>query len=156
MDYNEVKERLDLYLSGNSSLAEEQELREYFEREKNIPDDFLYAKELFSHFKSEKEEVYSGPIPLKRINWYRRLFLLGGVAAAFAIVFSLIQYQIAEDDNNMTYMIVNGKEIKDRRQAIQQTKEALQLITNKYSKGTQHLNALKKFNSAEKMIKSKQ
>lgn len=58
MDYNTAKTLLDRYFEGTSTLAEEAELRSYFQQE-NLPADMQAYRPLFQFFKVAGEQKVS-------------------------------------------------------------------------------------------------
>jgi len=53
MDYKQIKQLLDKYLEGNSSLKEEGQLKAFFADKTWVPDELQYAAGMFSAFKNE-------------------------------------------------------------------------------------------------------
>lgn len=151
MDYKEIKILLDKYFEGNSSLNEEKLLQEYFTRNENIPDDLLYAKEIFSHFRSESAVHFEDTERRKmRIN-SKNVLRIMGVAASIAVFVSIIMF-FKKPKEKKVYAVINGVEITDRNIAIHETKKALLLISDNLNQGTRDLSYLSKFNEVERLV----
>ncbi|MEL6834762.1 MAG: hypothetical protein AAFP77_17325 [Bacteroidota bacterium] len=92
MDYNTIKALLNKYFEGESSLAEEQQLREYFQGE-HIAEDLRQYQPLFGYFQKAKQQVTSEAFdqrmsrPISRPK--RSLRLVYRWAAAAAVVLML-------------------------------------------------------------------
>ena len=80
MVYNrsEIEELLNRYFEGETSLQEEQTLKEYFLNADNVPAKWNYAKAMFTGFSSNKEvtshtvAVKKKGMPLK--SWHTLFF----------------------------------------------------------------------------------
>jgi len=90
MDYNKIKNLLEEYFNGNSSLLEEKTLREYFLQNKNIPADLEYARQMFLHFKNESVIKFDKTAKnnTRGINT-QRIIRISGIAAGILISWSL-------------------------------------------------------------------
>lgn len=115
---------IELYYSGETSLAEEQELKKYF-ASRNVADKHLPYAPLFKSFDEEKkqafEPVFSSPKRNRRIV---RLTWISGVAASIVLALLLIPKQQQE-----TFMVVKGQKIYDTEMAISKAEEKLNAIT---------------------------
>lgn len=91
MDYNTVKSLLDKYFAGETSLADEQQLREYFKRE-DIPEEWLSYRALFTYFGSEQDRGTSSQFDQRwsEARPKRRLRVVSWWSAAAAVVLLLV------------------------------------------------------------------
>lgn len=115
---------IDLYFSGETSLAEEQEIKSYF-ASGSVAEKYLPYAPLFQNFEDEKQQVFE-PVfssPKKKRNIVM-LTWLSGVAASIVLVLMLIPKQPQD-----TYMVVNGKRIYDTEMAVSQAEDKLNAIT---------------------------
>ena len=151
MDYNRIEELLDKYFDGNTSVSEENELKLFFTSNNNIPDNLLYAKNIFGFFKEEKSVVFPKKIkekPVKKI----RLSYISGIAASIFIAMFLIFSNVKKEDK-IIYAYVNGKAITDKKIAEEYTRQALLAVSQNLDKGTKNLNQLNQLNKVEMLIK---
>lgn len=106
MDYNTAKTLLDRYFEGTSTLAEEAELRSYFQQE-NLPAEMLAYRPLFQFFKiageqkvseafSERLESIENKAPAKMVSI--RKPALRWLAIAAMIALGLAAWVIASDN----------------------------------------------------------
>lgn len=73
MAYKEIRELLDRYWEGTSSLEEERRLRDFFRSATGaLPEDLEEVAPLFAYFGEEAEHV---PAPALRLPWRRGRFL---------------------------------------------------------------------------------
>ena len=145
MDYNQINEMLEKYWEGETSLAEEGQLKKYFQSERIAPDHQRFApmfqwidreeeKLLVDHF----EEVLLEKLATPQIAKRRTLvFYLGRVAAAIALVAGMwLFYQNKNYYSQDQVAELTEEEILEAKAAYLQVKEALFLISDKMNKGT--------------------
>jgi hypothetical protein len=137
MDYNKVKELLDKYWEGETTLEEEQVLKNYF-NSTNVAADFEQFKPLFVYFKKEKsltsKQSFVHLTQLSRVRplipkWLMAaasilLFIVGGLSYNYDTVLT-----VKED----TKLIADT--YKDPQEAYKEAKAALMLISKGLNKG---------------------
>lgn len=141
MVYNrsEIEELLNRYFEGETSLQEEQTLKEYFLNADNVPAKWNYAKAMFTGFSSNKEvtshtvAVKKKEMPLKRI------------AAAVAVV-ALLSVSVAlfVPKEKEIYCYVNGKPVTDYELALKHAERAFGIMEKEISKPAQGLDLIEK------------
>lgn len=141
MVYNrsEIEELLNRYFEGETSLQEEQTLKEYFLNADNVPAKWNYAKVMFTGFSSNKEAtnhtvaVKKKGMPLKRI------------AAAVAVV-ALLSVSVAlfVPKEKEIYCYVNGKPVTDYELALKHAERAFGIMEKEISKPAQSLDLIEK------------
>ena len=141
MVYNrsEIEELLNRFFEGETSLQEEQTLKEYFLNADNVPAKWNYAKAMFTGFSSNKEvtshtvAVKKKEMPLKRI------------AAAVAVV-ALLSVSVAlfVPKEKEIYCYVNGKPVTDYELALKHAERAFGIMEKEISKPAQGLDLIEK------------
>jgi len=124
-----VRQLLALYLEGETTLAQEQQLAAYFGQSdhegENLPDDLQPYRALFQFFKVEAAVL---PTPQKAIRSPRnliRLFVpLAAVAACVLLFFALFSF---EDDDFIYYK--DGQRIRDKAEALHLAQQQLDIIS---------------------------
>lgn len=146
MDYNNIKRLLDKYWAGETSLAEEQLLKDYFNGNHVAPDLEQY-KVLFVYFgkaaQKQSEQTFEGL--KKEGTTIRRLIPPKWVAAASVVLIaaaSFLDYSNLQGDAIETDVVVNEKLLaedtyKDPEEAYKEAKAALMLISKGLNKGIQ-------------------
>jgi hypothetical protein len=153
MDYNQIATLLDKYFEGNTSLAEEKMLHEYFSQTENIAPEFLYAKNMFSHFSNEKNIQYVKPKTSKvKPTRVKQLIRITSLAASIAILVGVLIFINRKPAEETVYAYINGTPITNKDIALLQTKKALFLISNNFNQGTKELHQISKFNEIEQQI----
>ncbi len=151
MDYKHIKDLLNQYFEGNTSIADEQELRSFFNNKERIPADLEYGKALFSFIKDEKNISYNNSINNKKSH-SRLLYYISGIAASLFL--GIFLYIIKpEPKNKIIYAYINGKPITDKNIATNYSKQALLAISQNLDRGTKNLDYLGQLNKIETLIK---
>ncbi len=125
---NEINHLLGKYLSGESTLSEESQIREYFLNtpETEIDPEVRKFKPLFEYIAEEAEKIDSKKQSGKRIP---RNFLLSprtftwGMSAAALLVAGMFLF--SPQQKNKFEFRVDGKRVHDRTQAINFASERL-------------------------------
>lgn len=151
MDYKELKAVLAKYLEGNSSIEEEKKLRNYFLQQEDIPAEFQYAKDLFTHYHKESTENFEDA----KIRYLRktrqRNIRMTAVAAGILLLAGLFAIFL-KPRRNVAYAYINGKPVTDKNIAMEETKKALFLVSENLNQGTEQLYHLSKFKETERLI----
>ncbi|WP_238250578.1 hypothetical protein [Capnocytophaga cynodegmi] len=131
---------LEKYFEGETSLQEEKELQEYFNSE-NVDASLEKYGPMFSYFqKAGLEEFKRKEFPIK-VSKKRKLFWKIGIAATFLSIFFGISYYLEQQ-----------KQQQEAEVAFEQVKEALQMISFNYNKGTKKIEYLKDFETTTNKI----
>jgi len=123
MELANIEQLIESYENAETTLAEEQLLKDYFQQE-NIPVHLLEYKALFNYFDESSTERYTKTLPLKprKANWKWL-----SVAAAVVLLFSV--YSINTSNT------LNDKERIEAEFAYAETQKAFQLISQNLNKG---------------------
>ncbi len=139
---------LDKYFRGETTLDEEQKLKQYFASTEVAPEHEPF-RPLFDVFSEERNEKYQQPIsiplskPFNRKRFWIQAISFTGIAACF-LVFFWIAYNAPTDD----YAIVNGKRINNAEFAQQFAETKMNKVNNILE------NSLKPMQNIEKVRES--
>ncbi len=130
-----IRQLAEKYLRGETSLAEEAALRDYFNNCVEIPADLADCRLLFgqnagaSAVRSRRElKLHAGPV---RKPLHRWMAAASGIAAAVLVtVFVTMDFNRSQADGNIV-CYVNGHLITDRQAVMEYTQEALEIINAK-------------------------
>ena len=162
MEYKGIKALLEKYWNCETSLEEEAQLRKYFSGDE-IHEDLKEFAPLFQYFKSEGEvrisegfeKKFIGKVKVRKQAGKRRyLNIYYKVAAAVILILFVItvhQRFIAVKEKATT--IVQDT-FEDPEKALEETKKALLLVSEKWNKGKTNIIKLSEFNKAEKVIRN--
>ncbi|MCR9262751.1 MAG: hypothetical protein NXH86_01265 [Flavobacteriaceae bacterium] len=135
MALDNIEKLLEKYFEASTTVAEEEQLREYFAQE-SVPAHLEQYKSMFNYFSNAKEERFTKQVPLKtRSNLYKWISV-----AAVAV---------------LTFGIYLGNEYQERKKAeyaYQETKKAFELLAENFGRGTEKVAYLKEFEEAKQKI----
>ncbi len=135
MELQPIEELLKKYDRGETSIAEEAKIAAFF-AQSDVPEHLLHYKMLFSYFSKEKHQDYRPDLKLnKRSYSFRNL----SIAASVVILLGFVL--IYNSDSTEHYS-------EDEIFVYNQTKTALELLSNNLNKGTTQLKNLEVFSNA--------
>ncbi len=150
MEYNEIKHLLEKYLEGETSLEQEEQLRQYFLNNDAIAEEFDYAKQLFTHLHKVSEQKMIQPIKIQEKSIIqRRLWPIIGVAASVLLGIMLVLFYPKQPE--IVYGYKNGQPIT-KHAAMVEAQNAIKLVQINMHRGTKDLKYLSKFNETQKLI----
>lgn len=144
MELAKIERLLERYEEGQTSLAEEKQLSEYFRR-KEVPAHLMTYKMMFQFVGSQRAENYE-EIPgldKKKSNWRSWSSIAAILIVALGLFFFNQSNQLAQNDLGT---------ISDEELALQKTKETLNMVSEIMNQGTADLAYLKEFNNTQKKI----
>jgi hypothetical protein len=164
MDYNELKNLLDKYWKCETTLEEESRIRKLFENE-NIPEDLEPYAPLFRYFNniSDVKPVTDfnsedpGKIPGDTVKIRRepgnRIQWLYRAAAVILLIISVIVVHEQIITVKRKAIEITKDTYSNPKEALQETKKMLMLISVKMNKGEAQAIKLSEFHEAENMIR---
>ena len=156
MEYKELEILLDKYFEGNTSLKEEQEIKDFFKNNSELPENLIETKAMFLFFQSEKEEQTELEfVPTARRKPKKNLrkiyYQVSGIAASIILLISILTYSDNSEEQKI-YAYINGKPIMNEQVAKMEAKRALLLVSSNFNHGTKNLNHFTSFSRAEELI----
>ncbi len=163
MDLHEVEQLLEKYWQTETTLEEEQRLREFF-ASGQVPPSMKSAADLFTFFQAEKEKALAqnfepavtkelkkrqGGKLVSMVGWGNMARIAAGIVVVVAATF-LIRQEIRK-----SYPKELQDTYTDPQMAFEETKRALQLIGNSFGKARKEASKMQMLNDAEKKIQSK-
>ncbi len=162
MELHEVERLLEKFWQTETTLEEEQQLRAFFAKGA-VPPSLKAAGDLFAFFEAERSKSLAQPFEsavtkqLKRrqggklismIGWGNMARIAAGIVVVVAATF-LIRQEVRKrySDDVDTYT--------DPQLAFEETKRALQMISNTFGKAKKEASKMQMLNEAEKKIQSK-
>jgi len=128
MVLNNIEQLLEKYDNAETTLKEEQVLREYFAQDEVEPHLEPY-RAMFQYFQQTKQEHYTKDVPLKSKKTQRLYQWISVAAVAVLMIGFYLQRRTDEERAEALY-------------AYNQTKAALGLLTSNFNEGTTSMTAL--------------
>ncbi|WP_298486593.1 hypothetical protein [uncultured Maribacter sp.] len=142
MELHKIEKLLEKYFEATATVAEEETLRTYFSQD-NVAKHLETYKPMFQYFSTAKEEQFTKQLPLKaNKNYYKWL----SVAAVGVIVFSLYFGNLYQEKQ---------AEQEEALYAYNETKKALDLLAQNFSKGTRKVAYLNQFEQTKQKLYKK-
>lgn len=162
MDYNKIKILLEKYWNCETTLEEESILQEYLSGT-DIPEDLKEFAPLFQYYKSQREVRTSNGFEervIKEIKSkeqkgkrkYLNIYYKSAAAVILILFFVTIHQRFIAVREKATVLVQDTFE--DPQKALEETKKALLLVSEKWNKGKENIAKLSEFNKAEKIIKN--
>jgi hypothetical protein len=163
MDLHEVERLLEKYWQTETTLEEEEQLRAFFAAGQ-VPTQLKAAADLFAFFQAEKNKTlaqnFEGAVTkqlktrqggkiVTMIGWGNMARIAAGIAVVVAATF-LIRQEIRKN-----YPQEVQDTFSDPQLAFEETKRALQMISNSFGKAKKEASKMQMLNEAEKKIQMK-
>ena len=133
MVLDNIDKLLEKYDNGETTLQEEQQLKNYFSKETVAPHLEVY-KPMFVYFLQTKKERFTKTIPLQSKKTYTLYKWIS--VAAIAILMFAVYTQVGNQPVGLSDLS------QDEFMAYNQTVEAFNLLASKFNKGTESIDAL--------------
>lgn len=177
MEYNKIREYLDRYWEGTSTLEEEEALRSFFSRDiVDLPEDLKEAQPLFRYFAEEADipvpefpeldlAAFTAAIadgkraagdvqarPVRQFIWQHWMKYAAMLLMALGIGYGVRQ---ADTRQRQVVIVFSGQDTyDDPEKALAVTKKALALLSRNLNKGTTQMQKLTYFSDATEKIKA--
>ncbi len=159
MDSKQIEELLEKYWNCETSLEEEQQLRDYFRGD--VPEQMKETADLFRYFEWQQKQTVSNPdfdsVVRNKIKQHRpqgkviRMFYnYGRIAAGLVVVIAATYFVRHEIRKAYPEEIVDT--YSDPKLALEETKRALMMISKGFNKAQSEAGKIKVFNEAEERL----
>lgn len=168
MDSKQLEELLQKYWDCETSLEEEERLREYF-RTHDVPENFKEATVLFSYFDRQRQKAVGPQFEDKVVKklkspagksikidfrqtgvWQTSLRIAAGVAVLIAAVY-FVAYEIHTKNTDDVAM---EDTFDSPEKALEETKKALLMISKGFGKAEQQAKKINVLNEAQDKVKN--
>jgi len=136
MVLNNIEKLIEKYDNGETTLKEEQQLKDYFSQQ-TVPPHLEVYKSMFQYFLYTHEEQFTKDVPLKSKKTYS-LYQWISVAAVAVIMLGIFTQVDLFQSQTQTLADLTPQE----RVEYEEAKEVLALFSSTFSKGTDKLMAL--------------
>lgn len=147
MALDRIEILIEKYFEGETSIAEEKELKAYFSSS-DVAQHLEQYQPVFGYFSQAKQEQFTAAIPLKSRKKQKRLAWLS-VAAAVVVMFGIgfFAYQNTSEPTQENLGVIDDPEI-----AFKETQKALALISKHVNTGIESVNYLGEYQQSKNKI----
>lgn len=143
MELHNIKQLLEKYFEGETSLQEEKELKNYFSSE-NIAPELVQYQNMFGYFSKEKATESKIEIVLeKKSNSRKWLGMVASIVILLGIGFTFLKQPVQQDDLGT---------FDDPEIALIETQKALNLIAENLNKGKEKMYYLQEYENTKNRI----
>jgi hypothetical protein len=143
MELDRIEILLEKYFEGETSIAEEKELKVYFLSE-DVAQHLEQYKAMFGYFSSAKEQKFEQKIPLQTTK--RNVAWLS-IAASIVVLlgmFTFYNYNMNQNQDLGTY--------DDPQKAFEETQKALNLLSKNVNVGVQSMEYVNEYQESKELI----
>ncbi len=165
MDSKEIGQLLEKYWNCETSLEDEQVLRNYFNGP-NVPDQLKDAAELFRFFEAERKRALDSNFEnevmrsvkkterkakvVSMVRWTQVARIAAGIFVMVAATY-FVRNEVMKSREQA--QVVDT--FSDPKEALEETKKALMMISKSFGKAKEGAGKINMFNEAEQKIKAK-
>lgn len=158
MDYHEVRQLLEKYWSGNTSLEEERSLKIFFSTHTtDLPEDLMEVASLFEYYEEtalQTMPAFSSPWDIKEATGQRRFRILKSYwdyAAIFILILASV-WILKPTGKTISQSVAIQDTYQDPEQAMIATQKALQVLANNLNRGKDEMEKLALFHEAQQKV----
>lgn len=147
MALNRIEKLIESYLEGETSIAEENELNEYFSST-DVAQHLKQYQPLFSYFSKAKEEQFSREILLptkKKIT-----LQMWSIAASVAVLLGVGIFMYLENNTSDDFVACSPEDSPEL--VLQQTQKALALVSEHLNTGIKSVGYINEYEESKNRI----
>jgi hypothetical protein len=149
MELDKIENILEKYFQGETTIAEENQLKDYFSSS-NVAQHLEQYKPIFGYFSQVKQQKSTQEIPLKtnkrKVAWL-------SIAASVVVLLGIGTYFYVSEKN--TAPVVAQSELgtyDDPEEALAATQKALALLSNNVNVGIESVQYIKEYEQSKNKI----
>jgi len=155
MEYKNIDDLLKKYFESQTTREEENILQEFLQSEAGKSDKYLQARAMFAFFSKEKSSESRLRIDQviakkQKVTKTRRMYFYA-MAASIALLISVFFMQDNKPEKQVL-IYINGQPVENQEVAMAEAQKALLLVSKNLNDGTENLNYLSEFGTAEKIL----
>ena len=148
MEFNKIEDILEKYFHGETTIAEENQLKEYFSSP-DVAQHLEQYKPIFGYFSQVKQQKSTQEIPLqtkkRNVAWL-------SIAASVVVLLGIGTYLYTSEN---TTPVVSQSELgtyDDPEEALAATQKALALLSNNVNVGIESVQYIKEYEQSKNKI----
>ncbi|MBF7090392.1 hypothetical protein IUY40_02385 [Flavobacterium sp. ALJ2] len=150
MESDRIEIILEKYFQGESTIAEEMELKNYFSSS-NVAQHLEQYKPLFGYFSQVKEQRLTQEIPLqtkkRNVAWL-------SIAASAVLLLGIGSYFYLNNTNNTTPVVAKSElgTYDSPEEALAATQKALAMVSHNVNTGIESVQYIKEYEQSKNLI----
>jgi hypothetical protein len=144
MEFNKAEKIIEKYFNGESTVAEEKELSEYF-ASSDVADHLAQYKPLFANYAEEKEELFAHSI--KRLKSKSKRNWLPIAASIMVLLGASVYFYSENNKQNEDLGTYNDPEV-----ALKQTQKALAMLSSHINVGIESVLYINEYEESKNLI----
>lgn len=149
MEFNKIEDILEKYFQGETSIAEEKELKDYFSSP-NVAQHLEQYKPMFGYFSQVKEQKSTQEIPLKTNK--RNVAWLSIAASAVVLLGIGTYFYVSEKNAAPAVAQTELGTYDDPEEALAATQKALALLSNNVNVGIGSVQYIRQYEESKNKI----
>lgn len=149
MEFNKIEDILEKYFQGETSIAEEKELKDYFSSP-NVAQHLEQYKPMFGYFSQVKEQKSTQEIPLKTNK--RNVAWLSIAASAVVLLGIGTYFYVSEKNTAPAVAQTELGTYDDPEEALAATQKALALLSNNVNVGIGSVQYIRQYEESKNKI----
>lgn len=152
MEFSKIEEILEKYFQGETSIAEENQLKEYFSSS-NVAQHLEQYKPMFGYFSQVIKQKSTQEIPLPKSRDKKQNLAWLSIAASVVVLLSIGTYFYVSEKNAAP--AVAQSELgtyDDPEEALAATQKALALLSNNVNVGIESVQYIKEYEQSKNKI----
>ncbi|HRE78381.1 MAG TPA: hypothetical protein PLL09_11215 [Flavobacterium sp.] len=150
MELAKIEQLLEKYFEGETTIAEEIQLKQYFSTEQ-VAAHLEHYKPLFGFFATEKEEIFTPTLSLKT----KKRFTVARISIAASLIFflgviAILNYNPIKNQPKVANSELGSFETPE--EAFEETQKALALLSEKVNIGMESVNYINEYENSKNLI----
>lgn len=149
MELANIEQLLEKYFEGETTTAEEIQLKQYFSTEQ-VAAHLEHYKPLFGYFAAEKEEQFKPTLSLKT----KKRLTVARISLAASVVFLIGTFTILNYKPTPSPQVTHSElgSFKTPEEAFEETQKVLALLSEKVNIGMESVNYIHEYENSKNLI----
>ena len=151
MGLDRIEKLVEKYFEGETSIAEEKELKIYFSST-DVAQHLKQYQSIFGYFSKAKQEELKTELPIvtKIHNKKRNVVVWLSIAASVVVMLGVGTLMYLDSDDSYQFVSCNSQD--DPEKVLLETQKALALVSEKLNTGIESVNYIKEYESSKNKI----
>jgi hypothetical protein len=147
MALDRIENLIEKYFNGETSIAEENELKVYFSST-NVAQHLEQYQPIFGYFSQAKTEQFKATIPIQNKNRKRIVWL--SIAASIVVLFGIGTFMYNQTNDEIEFEGCNAND--NPEVVLKETQKALDLVSQKINTGVVSIGYINEYNNSKNRI----